>query len=52
MKMGIGRVFLTHRADQVTLLHLCAGDYTLCDAVEMKIDNEKVILFFLRRVCL
>ena len=44
MKMGIGRVFLTHRADHVTLLHLCAWDYTLRDAVEMEIDKEQVIL--------
>ena len=44
MKMGIGRVFLTHRADQVALLHLCTWDHTLRDAVEMEIDKEQVIL--------
>ena len=44
MKMGIGRVFLTHRADHVALVHLCAWDHTLRDAVEMKIDKEQVIL--------
>ena len=44
MQMGIGRVFLTHRADHVALVHLCAGNHALRDAVEMKIDKEQVIL--------
>ncbi len=44
MKMGIGRVFLTHRADHVALVHMGAWDHTLRDAVEMKIDKEQVIL--------
>ncbi|MEK6801884.1 MAG: hypothetical protein AABZ34_04355 [Nitrospirota bacterium] len=44
MQMGVGRVFLTHRADYVTLMHLCAWDHTICDAVEMEIDKEQIIL--------
>ena len=44
MKMGITRVFLTHRADQVALVHLCTGNHTLRDGVEMKMDKEQVIL--------
>lgn len=44
MKVGIGRIFLTHRADHVALVHPCTGDCTLRDAVEMKIDKEQVIL--------
>ena len=44
MKMGIGRVFLTHRADHVALVHLGTWDHTLRDAVEMQIDKEQVIL--------
>ena len=44
MKMGIGRVFLTHRANHVALVYLCAWDHTLRDAVEMEIDKEQVIL--------
>lgn len=44
MKMGIGRVFLTHCADHVSLFHRCAWNHTLRDAVEMKIDKKQVIL--------
>ena len=48
MKMGIGRVFLTHRADHVALMHLCASNHTLRDAVKMHIDKEQVMLFVRR----
>jgi hypothetical protein len=44
MKMRIGRIFLTHRADHVALVHRCTGNHTLRDAVEMQIDKEQVIL--------
>ena len=44
MQMGIGRVFLTHRADHVALVHLCAWNHTIRDAVEMEIDKKQVIL--------
>ena len=44
MQMGIGRVFLTHRADYVTLMHLCAWDHAIRDAVEMQIDKKQVML--------
>jgi hypothetical protein len=44
MKMGIGRVFLTHCADHVALSYVGAWDHTLGEAVEMKIDKEQVIL--------
>lgn len=44
VKMRIGCVFLTHRGDQVALVHLCTWNHTLRDAAEMKIDKEQVIL--------
>ena len=43
MQMGIGGVFLAHRADQVALV-TWRPDYALGDAVEMQIDQEQVIL--------
>ena len=44
MQMGIGRVFLTHRADHVALVHVGAWNHPLGDAVEMEIDKEQIIL--------
>src|SRR5215475_8518571 len=48
MKMGIGSVFLSHRADQLALLHLFSEYHTLRDAVEMNIEKKQVILSILR----
>ena len=44
MQMRISRVFLTHRANHITLMHRCAWNHSLRDAVEMQIDKEQVLL--------
>ena len=44
MQMGIGRIFLTHRADHIALVHMSAWNHTLRDAVEMEIDKKQVFL--------